>query len=42
MRLIDEQFLLTPYYGSRQMAWHLDIACIRRLMRIMGLRAIYQ
>ena len=23
MRLIDEQFLLTPYYGSRQMARHL-------------------
>ncbi|WP_075553231.1 IS3 family transposase [Candidatus Paracaedibacter symbiosus] len=23
MRLIDEQFLKTPYYGSRQMARHL-------------------
>lgn len=23
MRLIDEQFLQTPYYGSRQMARHL-------------------
>jgi len=22
MRLIDEQFLATPYYGSRQMAQH--------------------
>ncbi|MBL4802005.1 MAG: IS3 family transposase [Emcibacter sp.] len=49
MRLIDEQFLLTPYYGSRQMARHLRRQgyCvgrhrIRRLMRIMGLRAIYQ
>ncbi len=49
MRLIDEQFLLTPYYGSRQMMRHLRRQgyCvgrhrIRRLMRIMGLRAIYQ
>ncbi len=49
MRLIDEQFLATPYYGSRQMARHLRRQgyCvgrhrIRRLMRIMGLRAIYQ
>ncbi len=49
MRLIDEQFLLTPYYGSRQMARHLRRQgyCVgrhrvRRLMRIMGLRAIYQ
>ena len=23
MRLIDQQFLETPWYGSRQMAWHL-------------------
>ena len=49
MRLIDEQFLLIPYYGSRQMMRHLQRQgyCIgrhrvRRLMRIMGLRAIYQ
>lgn len=49
MRLIDEQFLATPYYGSRQMARHLrrEGHCvgrhrIRRLMRIMGLRAIFQ
>ncbi len=49
MRLIDEQFLATPYYGSRQMARHLRRAgyCVgrhrvRRLMRLMGLRAIYQ
>jgi len=49
MRLIDEQFLLTPYYGSRQMMRHLQRQgyCVgrhrvRRLMRIMGLRAIYQ
>lgn len=49
MRLIDEQYLQTPYYGSRQMSRHLQHECycvgrhrIRRLMRIMGLRAIYQ
>ncbi|PCI54367.1 MAG: hypothetical protein COB36_10275 [Alphaproteobacteria bacterium] len=49
IRLIDEQFLATPYYGSRQMARHLRRQGypvgrhrIRRLMRTMGLRAIYQ
>jgi len=49
MRLIDEQFLATPYYGSRQMARHLRRAgyCVgrhrvRRLMRQMGIEAIYQ
>lgn len=49
MRLIDEQFLATPYYGSRQMARHLRRQgyCVgrhrvRRLMRQMGIEAIYQ
>lgn len=49
MRLIDEQFLETPCYGARQMARHLRRQgyCvgrkrIRRLMRKMGLSAIYQ
>jgi len=49
MRLIDEQFLETPYYGSRQMAKHLrrEGWCVsrkrtRRLMRKMGLVPIYQ
>lgn len=49
MCLIDEQFLKTPYYGSRQMACHLiRTGCcvgrkrIRRLMCLMGLEAIYQ
>lgn len=49
MRMIDEQFLVTPYYGSRQMARHLRRTgyCvsrkrIQRLMRLMGLKAIYQ
>lgn len=49
MRLIDEQFLLTPYYGSRQMARWLRRQGhgvgrhrVRRLMALMGLHAIYQ
>jgi len=49
IRLIDEQFLSTPYYGSRQMARHLrrQSYCVgrhrvRRLMLLMGIEAIYQ
>ena len=49
MRRIDEQFLDTPWYGSRQMARYLRRqgypVCrkrVRRLMRQMGLVAIYQ
>ena len=49
MRLIDEQFMETPFYGSRQMARHLkrqgyDIGRkrVRRLMAKMGLQAVYQ
>jgi putative transposase len=49
MRLIDAQFLATPWYGSRQMARHLrregygvGRKRIRRLMAKMGLAAIYQ
>ena len=49
MRLIDAQFLQTPWYGSRQMARHLRReGCvvgrkrIRRLMAKMGLVPIYQ
>jgi putative transposase len=49
MRLIDEQFLETPWYGARQMTRHLKRQgyCInrkrvRRLMQKMGLMAIYQ
>jgi putative transposase len=49
MRLIDEAFLDFPYYGSRQMMRHLHRLGHRvgrnrvvRLMRKMGLRAIYQ
>ena len=49
MRRIDELFLKYPFYGSRQMVRRLrrDGVCIgrhrvRRLMRLMGLQAIYQ
>ena len=49
MRLIDEAFLECPCYGSRQMMRHLHRlghqigrSRVVRLMRQMGLRAIYQ
>jgi putative transposase len=49
MRLLDEQYLKTPFYGSRKMTAHLRRAGhrvnrkrVRRLMRQMGLEAIYR
>jgi putative transposase len=49
MTLIDKQFMDTPFYGVRQMTWHLkgeghtvNKKRIRRLMRLMGLMPIYQ
>jgi putative transposase len=49
MRNIDKQFLETPFYGVRQMTWHLrneghlvNEKRIRRLMRLMCLMPIYQ
>ena len=49
MRRIDELFLKYPFYGSRQMVRHLwregvgvGRHRVRRLMRVMGLQAIYQ
>lgn len=48
MRLIDEQYLKTPVYGSRSMTKHLrrlghkiNRKRVQRLMRLMGLEAIY-
>lgn len=48
MRIIDEQYLVTPFYGSRQMAEELkkrgeavNRKRVQRLMRIMGLEAMY-
>lgn len=49
MRRIDEQFLETPFFGVRQMTWHLrndghlvNEKRTRRLMRMMGLMPIDQ
>jgi putative transposase len=49
MRRIDEQFLETPFYGSRQMTrWlrrqglGISRKRVRRLMRKIGLEALYQ
>lgn len=43
MRLIDEQYLRTPFYGSRRMAQVLSVnrKRVQRLMRLMGIEAIY-
>jgi putative transposase len=48
MRLLDEQYTRTPFYGVRKMVWWLDgqgypvnPKRVRRLMRLMGLEAIY-
>ena len=47
MRLIDQQFLKTPFYGSRQMTAYLERAGetvnrkrVQRLMELMGLDAM--
>jgi len=49
MALIDRQYLARPYYGSRRMAawlatqgYVVNRKRVRRLMRLMGLVAIYQ
>ena len=49
MRLIDRQYLATPFYGSRRMTAWLEVQGhavnrkrVQRLMRLMGLEAIYQ
>ncbi len=51
MRLIDEQYTRTPFYGVRRMTAYLsqldqvgqavNVKRVRRLMRVMGLEAIY-
>ncbi len=49
MEAIDQQYLATPFYGSRRMKVWLDREGhpanrkrVRRLMRTMGLQAIYR
>ena len=49
MAEIDRQVLETPFYGVRQMRWHLrarghrvNVKRVRRLMRLMGLMPIYR
>jgi len=48
MRLLDEQFLQTPFYGSRRMkevlirkGYKVNRKKVVRLMRLMGIEAIY-
>jgi putative transposase len=48
MRLIDQQFLKTPFYGSRKMTAYLERAGemvnrkrVQRLMGVMGLEAVH-
>ena len=48
MRLLDEQYLRTPFYGVRRMTqwlreeeWTVNQKRVRRLLRLMGLEAIY-
>jgi len=50
MELIDRQYQKTPFYGSRKMAelltrmlsWPVNRKRVQRLMRLMGIEAIYQ
>ena len=49
MKLIDRQYLVTPFYGARKMAAWLGSQGkragrkrVQRLMRLMGLRAVYR
>jgi putative transposase len=48
MRLIDERYLQRPFFGVRSMTTHLNrrgypvnVKRVRRLMRLMGLEAVY-
>jgi len=49
MRWLDEQFLKTPFYGARRMVavmrrdgLVINRKRVKRLMRVMGIEAIYQ
>ena len=49
MKLIDRQYLATPFYGARKIAawlkgrnYSVNRKRVRRLMRVMGLKAVYR
>lgn len=49
MKLIDHQYLATPFYGTRKMAvwlknqgYEINRKHVRRLMKLMGIKAIYR
>ena len=49
MKLIDRQYLATPFYGARKIAawlksqsYQVNRKRVRRLMQLMGIRAIYR
>ena len=49
MKLIDCQYMVTPFYGTRKMAiwlrskrYSVNRKHVRRLMQLMGLKAIYR
>ncbi len=49
MKLIDYQYLAAPFYGARKIAawlknqnYNVNRKRVRRLMRVMGLKAIYR
>ena len=49
MKLIDRQYLATPFYGARKIAawlksqnYGVNRKRVRRLMRVMGLKALYR
>ncbi len=49
MKLIDRQYLATPFYGARKIAaWlkrqghQVNRKRVRRLMQLMGLKAVYR
>ena len=49
MKLIDRQYLVTPFYGARKIAawlknqnYSVNRKRVRRLMQLMGLKAIYR
>lgn len=49
MRLIDEQYLKTPFYGTRKLCiwlngqgYEVNRKRVKRLMQVMGIEAIYQ